>query len=52
MVGDNGEAVADEVLSPFLDRRGDGKELSDIRGGSKKLWSKSFDKEGDGMSLL
>jgi len=36
MVGDNGEAVADEVLSPFLDRRGDGKELSDIRGGSKK----------------
>ena len=52
MVRENGEGTAQQVLPPFFNGGGDGGEVPDIRGCTKKLRAKRFTKEGYWMVLL
>ena len=45
MVGDDGERMAEEVVSPFANRRGDGMELPDVSGGALQPQAKSLAKK-------
>lgn len=52
MIGKNSEVVAWQVLMPFFDRSGYGNELPYISRRIKKLRTKKFAKESNGMTLL
>ena len=52
MIDNNGEVMAQEVMAPFLNCDGDGEQLLDISGSTKKFGAEFFTKEGDGMPIF
>lgn len=52
MVSQDGEAVAQEVLTPLMHDDSDGVQLADIGRGSMDAWAECLAKERDWVSLL
>ncbi|KAL2319154.1 hypothetical protein Fmac_033030 [Flemingia macrophylla] len=52
MISDDGELMAQQILSPLFDSRSDGMKFSNISGGSKKSRAKWLAEVSNRMALL